>query len=280
MADHDKEHDEQHEKHAKGAHGHGGAHGGGHEEGHEGAPEWLISFADNVALLMGFFVIMLAMNMKTPGGGSGSSPQTNEGNGPSPAMLDTIIGLRAAFNNPINPNSNDPAELPFVARLATRGKDTEPQEPGPPGKDHDVQSLRQSNYHGPCGIISFDDGSSRLSAEGLATARDVARRVRGLRFVISVRGHASAAEASKSPDRGMQLSYDRALAAARALDAAGVKWDQMRIVACADNDRLNPVTYNDAGHKPNQRVEIVATDTVLPEYVSTDSQPATTMEKP
>lgn len=62
MSDHGEEHGE-----GGGSHGgsHGGGHGGGgHAEGeHEGAPEWLISFADMVMLIMGFFVIMLAMNM-------------------------------------------------------------------------------------------------------------------------------------------------------------------------------------------------------------------------
>lgn len=44
-------HEEGHGKKGHGGHG-GHGHGGGHEE-HAGAPEWLISFADNVALLMG-----------------------------------------------------------------------------------------------------------------------------------------------------------------------------------------------------------------------------------
>jgi len=270
MPEHDKQHEDEHKKHAK-SHGHGGGHGGGHEEGHEGAPEWLISFADNVALLMGFFVIMLAMNMKTPsGGGTGDAKAQPDAGGPSPAMLDTIIGIRAAFNNPISPNSNDPTEMPFVARLLARNGDPEPQEPGPHGKDHDVQSLRPSRYRGVCGTMSFPSGSSALSTVDRCTAREVARRVRGLRFIIEVRGHVSAAEAARSEDRGMSLAYARALAAARALEADGVRWSQMRLMACADNDRLNAIAYNKAGHEPNQRVEILATDTVLPDYVLTN----------
>src|SRR6185295_16371327 len=98
--------DETHEKHGEGeghgggggghgggGHG-GGGHGGGggHEEGHEGAPEWLISFADNVALIMGFFVILLAMNMakKTAGGIGG---EANMGGHPNEAnsMIDFAI---------------------------------------------------------------------------------------------------------------------------------------------------------------------------------------------
>lgn len=268
MAEHEKEHDDERRPH-KGGHGHGGGHaGGGHEGEHEGAPEWLISFADNVALLMGFFVIMLAMNMKAPtGGGKGDGKAQPDMGGPSPAMLDTIIGIRAAFNNPISPNSNDPSEMPFVARLLARNNENEPQEPGPHGKEHDVQSLRPSKYRGVCGTMSFPSGSSSLTAADRRTAHEVARRVRGLRFIIEVRGHVSAAEAAKSDDRGMSLAYARALAAAKAMESNGVKWSQMRLVACADNDRVNALAYNAAGHEPNQRVEILATDTVLPDYV-------------
>src|SRR5215831_6049600 len=82
------------------SHSHGGSHGGGHEEAHEGAPEWLISFADNVALMMGFFVIMLAMYMakRTAGGIGGTEAMggTRE--------MDFVLALREAFN-PINLDS-------------------------------------------------------------------------------------------------------------------------------------------------------------------------------
>src|SRR5215831_2708874 len=96
------------------SHSHGGSHGGGHEEAHEGAPEWLISFADNVALMMGFFVIMLAMYMKpvveaaaaasSEGAGSEKGQMAQQ---VSNDMLDLAIELRQAFNNPVsegNPN--------------------------------------------------------------------------------------------------------------------------------------------------------------------------------
>ena len=41
-------------------------HGGDHDEEHDGAPEWLISFADMVMLIMGFFVILYALNATPP----------------------------------------------------------------------------------------------------------------------------------------------------------------------------------------------------------------------
>src|ERR1041384_7836114 len=102
MSDHEQHDEKEHKKHAS----HGG-HGGGHEEGHEGAPEWLISFADNVALMMGFFVILLAMNMAKPSMGGIGGQEKNPGGGESPAIQDFVIAMRQAFGNPVNPNSSD-----------------------------------------------------------------------------------------------------------------------------------------------------------------------------
>src|ERR1043165_7557814 len=114
--EHKEEHGQSGESHSGGGHGghggSGGGHGGGggHEE-HEGAPEWLISFADNVALLMGFFVILLAMNMakpKTGGlGGENQNPSQQDMD-----MVDAVISIRAAFHNPVDMTSEDPNEAP------------------------------------------------------------------------------------------------------------------------------------------------------------------------
>src|SRR5436190_2305796 len=111
---------------AEGGHkGHGGAHGGGHggahEEHHEGAPEWLISFADNVALMMGFFVILLAMNMaKQTTGGIGGKADMGGNPQEANSMIDFAIAVREAFNNPVDVNSTDPRERDMVKRLIER----------------------------------------------------------------------------------------------------------------------------------------------------------------
>src|SRR5262245_35934857 len=94
------EHSE-HTEHGKSGGGHhgggGGGHhhhgGGGHGDGeHEGAPEWLISFADNVMLMMGLFVIMLAMNMaKETMGGIGGEEEF--GGAPTAEMADFVLPI-------------------------------------------------------------------------------------------------------------------------------------------------------------------------------------------
>ncbi len=258
--------DKGHEGKKHGGGGHGGGHGGGggaaHEE-HEGAPEWLISFADNVALLMGFFVILLAMNMKEPTSG-GIGGKDEFGQEPNDQLLDMVISIRSAFHNPVDVNSTDPRDLPMIRRILERGGKSDSNDPGALGDKSKVQTVRPGDYYSPTGSVNFDDGVSRLSPEAEAALRIVAGQVRGGRSIIEVRGHASAAEAFRNIEGAYRLSYERALAAARVLADEGVSWDVLRVVACADGDRIQQTAYDASGHRANQRAEVIVTHEQAP----------------
>ncbi|MFH1109433.1 MAG: OmpA family protein [Planctomycetota bacterium] len=251
--------------------GHGGGHGGGSHEEHEGAPEWLISFADNVTLLMSFFVIMLAMNLQPKSsGGAGDSKETG-GIPPTPEMLDMAIAIRDAFHNPVDPDSSNPIDLPLIRRLLERGGSSQAERDGQIGREHDVQSIRPTDYYSPAGSVPFDEASASLSAAGTEALRQMTRTLRGQNLVIEVRGHVSATESFGKPDRGVRLSYERALSVAGALAAQGVPWAQLRIVACGDAERLVPIAHDAAGHRTNQRVELIVTDQVMKDHADEDS---------
>ncbi|MBL8764841.1 MAG: OmpA family protein [Phycisphaerae bacterium] len=263
----DKAHDE---GHGGGGHGgHGGGHhggGGGHAEGeHEGAPEWLISFADNVALLMGFFVILLAMNMKAPNTG-GIGGEKGDGAPSSPDMIDAAIAIRQAFNSPVDMGSSDPADQPLIRRLRERAGGEEVREPGPKGNDDRAQSVRPSDYTTLGGRVEFETTSATLSAHAREVAADIGRLVRGRRWVVEVRGHASPSETGgKDVDKAYRLSYERALVVARALVEHGAAWNQIRLVACGDQDRVTGRAFDREGQRPNQRVEVVMTKDPIPD---------------
>lgn len=243
-----------------GSHGGGGGHGhggGGHEEAHEGAPEWLISFADNTALMMGFFVILLALNM----GPKGSSAASSSGS-PSSAELDWALSVREGFNNPVHIDSTDPRDRLLVQRLKEKAMG-EGQEEGPAGQGQKVQSLRPSDYQALSGAVLFDDNDAHLSAASLRTIDDIAQRLRGMMLVVEVHGHASAAEAYQQSDQAMQLSFNRALVVAKALAERGLEWRQLRVEASGDNDRIKPQAYAKAEQRQNQRAEIVVTNELL-----------------
>jgi flagellar motor protein MotB len=249
--------------HGGGGHGgggHGGGHGGGeHEE--SGAPEWLISFADNVALLMGFFVILLAMNMEKPkaGGIGGENKNPNE-----EMVADMVLSIRSAFNNAVDPGSDNPAEAYLRKRIREREQVGETKTPGPDGKDKNNQAVRPSDYVRPAGYALFADGSSTMTSDGKDNMAKVAEQLRGTRWIVEVRGHVSAAEANHNKEQAMGLAYARSLAAARTLVIEGMRWDQLRVVACADNERATPLAHDDQEQRNNQRVEVVETKEVMP----------------
>lgn len=261
MAGHD---DEKHEGESHGGgHGGGGHGGGGHAEGeHEGAPEWLISFADNVALMMGFFVILLAMNMGPKGKGT-IEGDGNEDPTANAEMLDFVIAVREAFNNKVDINSRDPAEAPLIRRMLqkTSGKTNDD---GPQGKHDGLQSPRPSDYNQITASVTFDDRAAVLSSQARATLIETASHLRDQRWIIEIRGHVSPFESMRNPVKAMELSYQRSVAAANAMVEGGIKWESLRLVACGDNDRLVARSFDRDQDRSNQRAEIVVTNESLP----------------
>ncbi len=285
MSDHEEHHDDAHaEGHAAksgGSHGgHGGGHGGGggHEEGHEGAPEWLISFADNVTLMMGFFVIMLALNLGPKGGSDSDGKKSGAEQaaaGPTADMLDLAISLREAFHNPVNPASMDPDDKPLIDRMMQRRGQVPIDEDGPRGNAYELQSLRRGKYPAICGSIPFATDSTAFTEEAERTLANVHEHLRGYNMVIDVRGHVSALEASNTKDRGVRLSFERAMVVVDALVRLGLSRGQLRPIPSGDMDRVKAAAYDAEGHGLNQRVELILTEDVAPEYaVSSGEKPA------
>jgi len=280
MSDH--EHSEEHKESHGGGGGHGGGHGGGggHEEAHEGAPEWLISFADNVALMMGFFVILLAMNLGPKGSSVNNTGEPGTSTDQAAREADFVIGMRDAFNNKIDPLGENPSEAWLRKRLEEKqgGLATEN---GPNGSHPNLQAIRKSDYNRPTASIAFDDRSSVLNVSGRELIRDTADKLKGQRWIIEVRGHVSPFESMRNVRAAMQLSHERAMSVASALAEVGLHWENIRIVACGDSDRLIARTYDREQDRTNQRVEIVETaEQVSPDPYAGEDGPESKVPEP
>ncbi len=255
--------------HGGGSHG-GGGHGpggGGHEEGHEGAPEWLISFADNVALLMGFFVILLAMNMgpkATPVQGGEPDDKDNATEASAARNADIILSIREAFNNKVDPFGDDPSEAWLRKRLREKYEGSTNQ-PGPQGDHPNLQAIRPTDYNRVTARVPFDDGSVSLTADAREVIASAAVGLRDHRWIVDVRGHVSPFESMRNVRAARQLAFDRAYAVAQVLVDNGVSWNNIRVSSLGEIDRVVPKTFDREKDRANQRVEIVQTDEPLPD---------------
>lgn len=246
----------------------------GHPEYHEGAPEWLISFADMVMLMMGFFVILFALNF-TPkkAAAQSQSPDDGEEQQPTPDMIDFAIAVRKAFNNEVDLASTDPKDRPLIERiLAREAGDGEARDDGVEGQEREVRTVRPAPRFGTGTCVQFAERSSRLTPEEEQSLAKLAESLRGLQSVVEVRGHASAAEAFREPEQAMKLAFDRAFAVAEVLAREGVQWRRLRVTSEGDHDRVNAFPREPGEDRRNARAEVLVLDQVAGDAVP--SRPA------
>jgi outer membrane protein OmpA-like peptidoglycan-associated protein len=179
-------------------------------------------------------------------------------------MIDFVLAMREGFNNPVSMGSTNPSEKQLVARL--RQKQAESNEQGRTGRNERVQSVRPSNFSNLGGSANFLEGSSMLSETEKEGVKQIAQAVWGLRWIVEVRGHVSAAESVRDPRAGWKLSYERAYATAQALVDGGMDWKQIRLVACGTNGSVTPGRqYDSSALRGDQRAEIIVTNEPMPD---------------
>ncbi len=244
------------QRHASHAHGHAA---GGHEE-HEGAPEWLISFADNVMLMMGVFVILLALNMgkSTASASSSDSQGQSTGGGSSARELDFALAVREAFHNPVRLNSTNPADAQLVRRLRQRlsnGDERTGQLPASPPPPPDPLGPSEMAWTG--GVVRFQTLSAELDQEGKDTIERLLPKIVGLNYTIDIRGYASPIEADHVPQTGYTLGYHRAMAVAYELVRLGIPWERIRIVSYGDSIGQEKQVSDQTESENHQRAEIM-----------------------
>ena len=224
----------------------------------EECPEWIFTFADLVMLMMGFFVILWVLKPVMEGATAEAGSEKRE------QWEETVAAIRESFQYVPSPDSDDPIDQLILSRRhagrgPAKGKETlEPRE-GLAGTDARNTMVRLSPQSAVGGSIVFPAGSHRLSTDERSAVEQIATAVRGYRFIVLVKAHATPDETTPGDPDGLELSMRRAQAVRDALVAQGVARDTLRLLAAGTFEPLTKWTGSQDDYQRNRRVEVEVT---------------------
>ena len=232
------------------------AHYMGHEEEHEGAPEWLISFADMVMLLMGFFVILFALNVQPKGGEAGAGGEEVEGMATQPLEIDPSLveAIRRAFHSPLNPS--DPRDADVIRAIREQGEG-DASTTGVDGEERRVRSPRDIEYYSGGINVPFAYRESTLDSEAIEALANFAVQHDGHRYVIEIRGHAAQPEAFNRPEQALDLAWERAKVVYTQLFNAGIAAERLRVMSAGVSEPQSARMGIQTRAEADQRAEVL-----------------------
>jgi flagellar motor protein MotB len=233
----------------------------------EECPEWIFTLADLIMCMMGLFVIMWVLK---PGG----SPQTAAAQDPKDQQqwLETVGEIRKGFGYVPDPGSSDPVDQAMIAKQmrlvgpGEKGTQKDPQDAAE-GTDPQVQNIRPSKLAAVGTQINFEPGETILDSEDKRRLDQIADRIRGLRFIVIIKGHSSRDDLpeSASSQAFMHLSIQRAQLAAEYLVERGVAPEVLRVQGCSIFEPIRQNAYTRDLQSANRRVDVFSTYLIIPD---------------
>jgi chemotaxis protein MotB len=240
-----------------------------------GAPEWMVSYADMITIVLAFFVVLYST---TSGIGSNDhghdTANTGYKHGNRAGAEDValegkdLVKLRKVMNSlnerfgPSWTLSNCWAGGPIATQNRNERKDLQDIRGFRGGQDGGNSSLtvpvtKNYDYTIPGGRIFFEESSATLDISQQIELDLVAEDLAGKLQKIELRGHASRRPLPKNAPwkNAWELAFARCQAVASYLAARGIDPRRMRLSIAADNEPLNVVVNPPYGEK-NSRVEI------------------------
>ena len=211
----------------------------------EGAPEWMVSYADMITILMSFFVVMFSM--------AGTKDAKKE----DPVMM----SLRRQFGRFVGlPTSQYVPASSSLTSKAVALKPTPPKESrnrGLVGDHPRVSTIRPGDQATIGGVIFFSAGTSDLDDEQKRQLQATAKDLAGKPQKIEIRGHTLTRSpgADAKPRDNWDLAYERCHKTMQYLVSLGLDPRRIRIGVAA---QFEPVY---SGRDPlllekNNRVEV------------------------
>ena len=214
----------------------------------EGAPEWMVSYADMITILMAFFVVMYSM----------------AGRADTDKQEPVLSSFRKQFGrfNSAGSGKLIPRDSKAAAMTGGFPKKKAPPEDvasvhGPAGDSQRVMNIRPGNQFSCGGVVFFEENFAELTEEGKNSLKLIAYDLGGKPQKIEIRGHTSSRPlAADGPFRDhWDLAYARCKATMDQLTALGIEPKRMRLSTAGPNEPAH--LLGDAELlKKNGRVEV------------------------
>jgi chemotaxis protein MotB len=227
----------------------------------EGLPEWIMSYADMITILMAFFVVMYSM--------AGAPDKSKE---------DAVFkSLREQFG-PMVPGWMSMGKGTFIRKdsqqMSMTGSGSSSQKNrnkggadkrAPLGDHSRVHTLRPGEQAATGGVVYFGEGSAKLDAEQEKQLQIVAEELSGKPQKIEIRGHTSRRPVpGGAPFRdNWDLAYSRCRNAMEYLVSLGIDPKRFRLSVAAENEPA-PGGADALQRGLNSRVEVFLLNEVIP----------------
>ena len=208
------------------------------KECEEGLPEWIMSYADMITILMAFFVVMYSM------AGAPKDKQKEEA---------VMQSFRERFG-PVWAGLSALGSGPYVRKdsalnklASTGGSKLNNKKSGgadnraTPGDSPRVHTLRPGDQAVIGGVLYFPEGSSEITAEHDKQLQVASEEFGGKPQKIEIRGHTSRKPVPQgSPYRdNWDLAYARCRHTMEHLVALGIDPKRLRLSIAADNESIS-----------------------------------------
>lgn len=225
----------------------------------EECPEWIFTLADLIMCMMGLFVLLWVLKE--------SGAKAPDKAAAAKAEQQTWQQIRHGFNEGNYTTNVDSQEaMKRMNGPGERGKTEEEQE-SPDGTDPQSSIIRPGREVTTGGRLLFAKGEATLNADLRNRLDQVAEKIRGIRLIVQIKGHAARDDfgPDAEPAKPMSLSLKRAQAVADYLVSKGIEPEVLRIQGCGTFEPVRTGDPGTNGQTLNRRVEVFTSDTRVEE---------------
>ncbi len=218
-------------------------------------PEWVLTFGDLMSLLLCFFILLAAFSeIKKPREYQELVESINEAMGADGGL--GIAHIIESMNNSMVSQNEERSE-----RDGKKKSTDEQVDPNVPGQEAKSSIVQEGARHAIGASIIFEPGSFERSKRNQDLIRSqIAPKIRGLKYICPVVGHAWGVEEKKSGMGFDELAFKRAQVVKDFLiREGGVDSTILRVESAGNAEPMELGSSSGQGGDTNRRVQVYQT---------------------